>query len=529
MSTPSVTNTFTASTTILSSKVNQNFTDIINALTDGAKDLAIATLTCTSLTTTGNNILGNAAADSLVVNATIGSNLIFTDNTYDIGASGATRPKNGYFAGSLAIGGGSAANNTLFVSSNVFTIRGGTSGFSLTNVSDVSTFGITNAGAITAGVAGESHTLNGLLTVTTTSHQATAVDSSGSGTISRILVRSTHAVTPGNIGYVLSQTAGEQFHIGVDTASSNALVFGNSTTIGTNIRGSITPSGKWTLGTSAGTQAHAVNGSLNLTKFVSTAKSDVATSATINQLSSATGIIRLTGSTATALNGIAAGVDGQHLTIHNVSSAVITVAHESGSATAADRITSPSASSITIGAGDSLILIYDSGSSRWIPNLNANATAAARTRSTGTSVGIGGVAISNSSGAFTTTSASYVDVTNLSVTITTSGRPIMIKLIPDNSANASSVGVFDATENLNAPSGFFKLVRGASDVGIVEVILERTTAASSGEFVLRVPPSSVCFIDAQSAGTYTYKLQAIQNDATVRVDVFYCKLMAYEL
>jgi len=366
MSTPSVTNTFTASTTILSSKVNQNFTDIINALTDGAKDLAIATLTCTSLTTTGNNILGNAAADSLVVNATIGSNLIFTDNTYDIGASGATRPKNGYFAGSLAIGGGSAANNTLFVSSNVFTIRGGTSGFSLTNVSDVSTFGITNAGAITAGVAGESHTLNGLLTVTTTSHQATAVDSSGSGTISRILVRSTHAVTPGNIGYVLSQTAGEQFHIGVDTASSNALVFGNSTTIGTNIRGSITPSGKWTLGTSAGTQAHAVNGSLNLTKFVSTAKSDVATSATINQLSSATGVIRMTGSTTTTINGIAAGVDGQHLVIHNVSSANVTISHESGSATAADRITIASALAAIIPANGIARLTYDSGSSRWI-------------------------------------------------------------------------------------------------------------------------------------------------------------------
>jgi len=57
--------------------------------------------TFTNLTVTGNTILGDAAADTLTVNATVTSNLIFTDNTYDIGASGATRPRTGYFGTSL--------------------------------------------------------------------------------------------------------------------------------------------------------------------------------------------------------------------------------------------------------------------------------------------------------------------------------------------------------------------------------------------------------------------------------------------
>jgi hypothetical protein len=55
--------------------------------------------------TTGNTTLGNASADTVTVTGTITSNLIFTDNTYDIGASGATRPRNMFLAGNATIGG----------------------------------------------------------------------------------------------------------------------------------------------------------------------------------------------------------------------------------------------------------------------------------------------------------------------------------------------------------------------------------------------------------------------------------------
>jgi hypothetical protein len=49
----------------------------------------------------GNVTVGDSSADTLTINSTITSNLIFTDNTYDIGASGATRPRTGYFGTSL--------------------------------------------------------------------------------------------------------------------------------------------------------------------------------------------------------------------------------------------------------------------------------------------------------------------------------------------------------------------------------------------------------------------------------------------
>jgi hypothetical protein len=49
----------------------------------------------------GNVTVGDASTDTLTINSTITSNLIFTDNTYDIGASGATRPRTLYLGTSL--------------------------------------------------------------------------------------------------------------------------------------------------------------------------------------------------------------------------------------------------------------------------------------------------------------------------------------------------------------------------------------------------------------------------------------------
>ena len=53
----------------------------------------------------GNVTLGNAVGDTLTVTATVVSNLIFTDATYDIGASGATRPRDFFLSRNATIGG----------------------------------------------------------------------------------------------------------------------------------------------------------------------------------------------------------------------------------------------------------------------------------------------------------------------------------------------------------------------------------------------------------------------------------------
>jgi len=59
----------------------------------------------TTLDANGNVTVGSDATDTVTVNATVTSNLIFTDNTYDIGASGATRPRSLFLSQNATLGG----------------------------------------------------------------------------------------------------------------------------------------------------------------------------------------------------------------------------------------------------------------------------------------------------------------------------------------------------------------------------------------------------------------------------------------
>lgn len=83
------------------------------ALTINASGVITSAATFNSAVT-----LGDAAADNITVNGTITSNLIFTDATYDIGASGATRPRdfflsrNATLGGTLSIGVGAITSGT---------------------------------------------------------------------------------------------------------------------------------------------------------------------------------------------------------------------------------------------------------------------------------------------------------------------------------------------------------------------------------------------------------------------------------
>jgi hypothetical protein len=86
-----------------------DFVDINGGAIDGttvgassASTGAFTTLTASGATTLNGAVaLGDASADLITVPGTVNSNVIFTDNTFDIGASGATRPRTGYFGTSV--------------------------------------------------------------------------------------------------------------------------------------------------------------------------------------------------------------------------------------------------------------------------------------------------------------------------------------------------------------------------------------------------------------------------------------------
>lgn len=84
-----VTYTFSNSTTADATQVNQNFTDILNGLSDGSKDISVNAGTFAgNVSFSGNTTIGNATADDLTVTASLASSIpIKTTNSFDIGSS----------------------------------------------------------------------------------------------------------------------------------------------------------------------------------------------------------------------------------------------------------------------------------------------------------------------------------------------------------------------------------------------------------------------------------------------------------
>ena len=82
------------------------------------------------LTLNGAVVVGDSASDTLTVNATVTSDLLFSDATYDIGKSGATRPRDGFFSRNMAVGG------TLGVTGLVTATAGITSGSNIVSDTD---------------------------------------------------------------------------------------------------------------------------------------------------------------------------------------------------------------------------------------------------------------------------------------------------------------------------------------------------------------------------------------------------------
>jgi hypothetical protein len=134
-----------------------------------------------------------------------------------------------------------------------------------------------------------------------------------------------------------------------------------------------------------------------------------------------------------------------------------------------------------------------------------------------------GQQISSGSGTFTSTSTSMTPVTNLEVTITTTGRPVFLAMQWDPSAGAGNSMLFQTV----------------SDSGISEYQLSRTGSSSGTLGYTRLQPIGASYIlsgygpiflgiDPVSAGTYTYTLQ-VKLGAAGTWRVYFAQLVAFEL
>lgn len=161
-----------------------------------------------------------------------------------------------------------------------------------------------------------------------------------------------------------------------------------------------------------------------------------------------------------------------------------------------------------------------------IPTANSAPTqpsvgAIAQIRPVGTTAPVQGVAQSTSSGSFTTASASFVDVTNLSVTLTTRGRPVFVAIVHDGSASNALVGV-DENSGVTANERI-AIVRASTTISLFTLLASGATGAMNFRTL-----GSMFTIDLVAAGTYTYKVQILlgAGDLAYMSNV---KLVAFEL
>lgn len=131
-------------------------------------------------------------------------------------------------------------------------------------------------------------------------------------------------------------------------------------------------------------------------------------------------------------------------------------------------------------------------------------------------------AISANSETFTTSLTSFSDVTNLSVSITTTGGPVEIYLV-GNGDVVSYIGAGSAT---SAAFGLIKVLRGATEIASFQVGSSHTGSTTTTYYT---SPGFIRVFDTPAAGTYTYKVTAAVTNVAYGLPIYNCRLIAREL
>lgn len=135
-----------------------------------------------------------------------------------------------------------------------------------------------------------------------------------------------------------------------------------------------------------------------------------------------------------------------------------------------------------------------------------------------------GQQISSSSGAYINSTSTDTQITNLSVTITTTGRPVMILCIPDGTANPATIGPAASTAITDIGCRF-SIYRDSSAIAIHQF----DVSFPSGGFHTQTPVSSVATIDVVTAGSHTYQIFGKTTTSNTDLHCEYVKLAVYEL
>lgn len=133
------------------------------------------------------------------------------------------------------------------------------------------------------------------------------------------------------------------------------------------------------------------------------------------------------------------------------------------------------------------------------------------------------ITISDASSYFSTNATTDQDVTNLSRTITSYGRPIKIEL----QSTATVYPYNDGLGNLTTLSSWVEAPTG--DNGRILIIKGSSTLVDNRIEDGRSPCSEFSYIDQVPAGTYTYKIAARVDTGGGSLEISGCRLVVREL
>lgn len=127
------------------------------------------------------------------------------------------------------------------------------------------------------------------------------------------------------------------------------------------------------------------------------------------------------------------------------------------------------------------------------------------------------------------TSTTFIDVPNLTVTITTTGRPVEIFFEGIDGGTIGEVNIKKLVgQNANSATGRIKLVRDTTDVKTLSIGFIKANMTTN-LIESRYPASSFRYFDEPAAGTYTYKIQCRTLGAGRSIAFSELKLVAKEL
>lgn len=193
-------------------------------------------------------------------------------------------------------------------------------------------------------------------------------------------------------------------------------------------------------------------------------------------------------------------------------------------------------------SADSKMVLYASAALTVVPRLLGHIDAAhnsggnwqtpTKVNIENVSPGNRGVLISSSSGSWSNTSLTASAVTNLSNVLITTGRPVVITLIPDGDTGLENTGFIATSTTGTSAQAEFLIYRDSTIISQHHIGVQ-ASGNGSNNLNLALPPGALFFVDIPPAGTYTYTIRGKRTSGSVSsnqsIGVARCCLLTYEL